>query len=66
MKCKDESLCGKSSFVGQCQCQCVCLCVCVCVCMCVFAMHVCTLGYVQEVMQLCLNVCRVLSDFNFS
>ena len=44
----------------------VCVCVCVCVCMCVFAMHVCTLGYVQEVMQLCLNVCRVLSDFNFS
>ena len=44
----------------------VCVFVCVCVCMCVFAMHVCTLGYVQEVMQLCLNVCRVLSDFNFS
>ena len=44
----------------------VCVCVCVCVCMCVFAMHVCTLGYVQEVMQLCVNVCRVLSDFNFS
>ena len=44
MKCKDESLCGKSSFVGQCQCQCVCLCVCVCVCVyvCVFyaCMHV--------------------------